>query len=158
MQDEQDWYLNDAHSFQFNHEKCDHNRKYLVLKSISPRPRGFGYLCKSLPANCFIGERIQMRAKVKTDLPDGASVQLWLRVDGDWKKRADCFDNMFENRIKGISEWASHVVTVSVPEKSQKIMYGVLLNGTGTVWLDEIVIESVEEEVVPKAKKPAKPG
>lgn len=158
MNNEQDWYLNDNRSFRFALEETDNNRKCLVLKSISPRPRGFGYLCKSLPADSFIGKRIQMRAKVKTNLQDGASVQLWLRVDGDWEKRAECFDNMFKNRIKGISEWASHSVTVSVPDKSEKILYGVLLNGTGTVWLDEIVIESVQEEVVPKAKRPAKPG
>lgn len=118
----------------------------IYLKSVVPRPRQFGFMAKSIQPDNYRCKKLRVSAWIKTDLPDGASAQLWLRVDGNWKKRAECFDNMYKKRVKGVTEWQRCEVSVEVPTESINIVYGVLLNGTGTVWLDDIQLEAMESE------------
>lgn len=48
---------------------------------------------------------------------------------------------MHDHGVKGQTDWAPYEVAVDVPATSQKIVYGVLLNGTGQVWLADVQLE-----------------
>ena len=153
MPDDHGWQLSDKADFRTG---VDQNEKHnsadsVYLKSVVPRPKEFGFIAKTIDAAAYAGKNLKMSASVKTDLPDGASAQLWLRVDGDWKQRpAECFDNMYKRRIKGRTDWQCYSVSVEVPISSQMIVYGVLLNGTGQVWLDDISLEECGAATVSK--------
>ncbi|HEY9785501.1 MAG TPA: hypothetical protein V6D17_08885, partial [Candidatus Obscuribacterales bacterium] len=109
-----DWYLSDRSDFRSGVEEIDtqSGKKCVYLKSVAPRPKSFGFLSKSIPPDEYLGGRLRFSSFVKTQLPEGASAQLWLRVDGDWKEKHECFDNMYESRIKGTTEWTQYAVAV----------------------------------------------
>ena len=147
MPDTDAWLLSDSSDFKCGKDaqQTRSGNDTVFLKSVVPRPKAFGSMQKEIEATHYAGKRIKMSALVKTELPDGAAVQLWLRVDGEWKQRqSECFDNMFNRRIKGLTDWQRHEVSVEVPADSKKIVYGVLLDGTGCVWLDGILIEECQ--------------
>ncbi len=62
------------------------------------------------------------------------------------------FDNMYDcggnNRsIKGTTDWKKYEVVVDVPANSGNIYYGALLSAGGTLWLDDLKIEVVDQSV-----------
>lgn len=153
MPDADGWQLSDKTDFRtgLDANETHSSSQSTYLKSVVPRPKEFGFIAKTVDPAAYVGKKLTLSAWVKTDLPDGASAQLWLRVDGDWKQRpAECFDNMFKGRIKGRKEWARYEVSVEVPPASQKIVYGVLLNGTGQLWLDDVLLEDREGAISSK--------
>jgi erythromycin esterase len=156
--DAKGWHLSDKQDFRSGEEATDtHSGKECVyLKSVVPRPTTFGFLSKSIQPEPYIGKRLRMSGWIRAALPEGASAQLWLRVDGDWKEKPGCFDNMHENRIRGSVDWSQYDVLVDVPATSKQIVFGILLNGTGQVWLDDVSLESVEGEVTLAGRTPSK--
>lgn len=82
------WYLSDRRDFQSGIDATGKHGQgeCIYLKSVVPRPKTFGFLSKSIDPTTFLRKRLKFHALLKTDLPDGASAQLWLRVDGDWKE------------------------------------------------------------------------
>lgn len=141
-----DWYLSDKRDFRTGFEStgADTDAEYVYLKSVVPRPKNWAFISKTAQPDHYKGKKIKLSALIKTQLPDGASVQLWIRVAGDWKERPEHLDNMFDRRIKGSSEWTKYSVEVDMPPATEYIFYGVLLNGTGIVWLNEVLLESPE--------------
>lgn len=94
----------------------------------------------------YLGKRLRFSALVKTqDAQDWAG--LWMRVDNGSKMLA--FDNMQNRPIKGTSDWRRYDVVLDVPQESTGIFFGVLLSGSGEVWLNEAKIEIVGAEVLP---------
>jgi hypothetical protein len=144
--DTRSWYISDKTDFQSGIDKTETHSgiESVYLKSVVPRPKEFGFISKSIQPEPYCGKRLKFTAWVKTSLAEGASVQLWLRVDGDWKQRAGCFDNMYKRRIKGNTDWSHFEVEVEVPDTSKQIVYGALLNGTGQLWLDDMSLEAIE--------------
>jgi hypothetical protein len=68
-----------------------------------------------------------------------------MRVDKDAKQLA--FDNMQGRPIKGTTDWAKYDVVLDVPQEATGVFFGVLLSGSGTVWLSNAKIEIVESDV-----------
>jgi hypothetical protein len=124
-----------------------HNfRPSAYLKSTDPVVHGFGTLMQDFRAEHYLGKRIRFTAIVKTrDAEDWAG--LWMRIDKDGRMLA--FDNMQDRPIKGTSEWRRYEVVLDVPEDASGIFFGVLLSGTGEVWLNDARIEVVGADVKP---------
>lgn len=77
-------------------------------------------------------------------------VQLWLRVDGDWKRasmKPGCFDNMDDRPITGSSDWTKYELVVDVPTTSTYIAFGMMLIGKGHAWLDDVSFRVVPNSV-----------
>jgi RNA polymerase sigma factor (sigma-70 family) len=144
------WFLSDAKDFESGIDVSDSHSgdECAYLKSVASRPRTFGFLSKSIKPGPYLGNRLKMSAWVKTKLENEATVQLWLRADGAWKNRVGCFDNMYKRAIAGATEWTKHAVSVDVPATAERILFGVLLNGKGKVWIDEVALELLNDEVL----------
>jgi hypothetical protein len=102
---------------------------------------GFGTLMQSISAANYAGKRVRLRGWVKSqDVGDWAG--LWMRVD----KGHDTvgFDNMQDRGIKGAQPWTSYDVVLDVPADATSINFGILLSGTGEVWLNDLSLEVVE--------------
>jgi hypothetical protein len=61
---------------------------------------------------------------------------LWMRVDGTGS-RLLAFDNMASRPIKGTSDWHRYEVVLDAAEEATKLNFGVLLDGSGSVWLND---------------------
>jgi beta-lactamase regulating signal transducer with metallopeptidase domain len=123
------------------------------LKARPSATEGFGTLMQSFSAAQYVSKRVRFSAAVKSeDVKDWAG--LWMRVDQGSAMLA--FDNMWDRRIKGTTNWQKYQVVLDVPKDATGIAFGVLLSKSGTVWLNNVKIESVGTDV-PTTAKPTPP-
>ena len=62
------------------------------------------------------------------------------------------FDNMQDRPIKGTTDWQNYAVVLDVPEGATGIFFGVLVNGSGSVWMSNLKIEPVGTDVPTTSK------
>jgi hypothetical protein len=135
------------------------------IKAKTADARGFGTLMQMFDAAESRGKRLRFSAYVKS-----AGVEkwtgLWMRVDGppSSPSRAPAmlaFDNMQSRPIKGTADWKEYQVVLDVPEEAQAIGFGILLEGSGQAWMDDLRLEPVGLDVPvtsPTRALPAKPN
>lgn len=83
------------------------------------------------------GARLVYRAKVRTELEGDAFLEMWVKVDGK-----NYFSRGLDDAIKGSSEWRELKTSFTFEKgrKPEKITLNLAVNGTGTVWIDDVVI------------------
>ena|SRR5699024_90168 len=115
------------------------------LRSKDRNARSFATLMQQIKSDQYRGERVRFSAFVKsTDVQEAAG--LWMRVDHS-SGEVLAFDNMMNRPIKGTNEWNHFSVVLDIPIKSEVIAFGMLLNGPGHIWMDELGFEIVDESV-----------
>ncbi len=125
-------------------EVVNDGRPSAFLRSSASSPEGFGTLMQTINAAGYAGKRVRLRAWVKSqDIADWAGV--WMRVDKE--RTAVAFDNMQNRPIKGTQPWSMYDVVLDVPQDSTGISFGVLLSGTGEVWINGVTFEIVGDNV-----------
>lgn len=121
------------------------------LQSTVSNTEGFGTLMQSISATDYVGKRVRLRAWVKSqDVADWAGI--WMRVDKE--QAAVAFDNMQNRAIKGTQSWNMYDVVLDVPQDATGISFGVLLSGTGEVWMNDLRFENVGNDVPVTAPSP----
>lgn len=119
------------------------------LKSKASATAGFGTLMQSFGASKYAGQRIRLSASVKSDeVKDWAG--LWMRVDVNSKPFA--LDNMMDRSIKGSVDWHEYQVVLDVPKDATAVAFGILVNKSGMVWLNNVKFELVGTDVPVTAK------
>jgi hypothetical protein len=114
------------------------------LKSAVPVTGGFGTLMQTVSANDYAGKRVRLHAWVRSqEVSEWSGV--WMRVDKGSGSVA--FDNMQDRPIKGTQTWKRCDVVLDVPEDATSISFGILLTGTGEVWMNDTTFEIVGNEV-----------
>ncbi|MCP4967292.1 MAG: hypothetical protein GY926_18930 [bacterium] len=113
------------------------------IRSIGPAD-GFGTLMQTFEADQFAGSRLRMSAYVRIRNVEGWA-GLWMRVDGEEGHTA--FDNMFNRQLSGSSDWTYYEVVLDVDVDSLQIAFGLLLNGEGTAWIDDVAFDLVGDDV-----------
>ena len=125
--------------------KAHSGKQCAQLRSIVPKPTGFGTLMQMFDASEYRGKNLRVTAFVKTaDVADWAA--LWMRVDGA-AGQVLAFDNMMKRPITGTTGWAQYSIVLNVPANANAIGFGVLLNGPGSVLVDDFVFDTVGPEV-----------
>lgn len=99
----------------------------------------FGGLIQAFEAEPFKGKRVRFAAWVKTS--DADSAQLWMRIDGADASLA--MDNMDDRAVKGTNDWREFSVVMDVPKEAAVIAYGLLLQGRGRAWIDDVTLGEV---------------
>jgi hypothetical protein len=123
------------------------------LKAKQSAMEGFGTLMQEFGASRYAGKRVRLRASVKAEeVADWAG--LWMRVDKG--STMVSFDNMMDRPIKGTTTWQNYEVILDVPQDATGIAFGILLNKSGSVWLNSVKFESVGSDVPTTAKPPAR--
>ena len=116
------------------------------LKSKLAPIEGFGTLMQDFKAEEYLGKRIRFSAFVKSEnVQDWAG--LWMRIDkasgGSSGNKTLGFDNMQDRPIKGTTAWQDCEIVLDVAQGATGIAFGILLSGTGEVWLNSAKIEVV---------------
>ena len=124
------------------------------------RSSGFGTMMQAIDASEYRGKRLRLSSYVKSKgVENWAGV--WMRVDGPEQSRSLAFDNMNDRPIKGTKDWTRCDIVLDVANEATGIAFGILVNGPGTVWLDDVKFEVVTTAVPTTgtrqgvAKKPA---
>jgi hypothetical protein len=110
-----------------------------------PQPKGFGTLMQMFKANNYRGTRQALSARIKSE-DVGAWAGLWMRVDGP-SGDSLAFDNMESRPIEGTTAWTSYKVVLDVPQEATYVALGVLLCGPGSLWIDDLRLDEVGDDV-----------
>jgi hypothetical protein len=103
------------------------------IKSKRENLKGFGTLMQQTDVRAYIGRKLELTAVIKAkDVKQWAG--LWARLD-DENTKVLWFDNMQDRPIKGTANWKQVKITFEVPDESSVLSFGVLLVGTGKVWM-----------------------
>lgn len=92
--------------------------------------------------------QLVFRARVKTDLEGDAFLEMWVHVAG-----GQYFSRGMNDRVTGKSDWKS-IQTPFILQKGQKpdkLTLNVIVNGKGTVWVDDVVLSRAP---LPKSPRP----
>jgi C-terminal processing protease CtpA/Prc len=125
-------------------------RYAVMLKSTDARNEGtFGARAAAIDA-VYAGKTITLKGFIKTENVEGGFAGLWIRIDGDGG-RVFGFNNMSEQELAGTNDWKEYSITVDLDPEGKKIVYGFLLTGTGSMWVDKlgIVIDDKPIEQTP---------
>lgn len=121
------------------------------LKSIVPVTDGFGTLMQEFSASDYVGKRVRLRTWVRSqDVEEWAGV--WMRVDKE--KTTVAFDNMQNRAINGTQPWKQYDVVLDVPQDATGIFFGILLHGSGEVWMNDVSFEVVGIDVPVTSQPP----
>ena len=118
-----------------------HGTASAYLASREEVVEGFGTLMQEFSAERFLGKRVRMTGFVRAESVEGRA-GLWMRVDGT-DRASLSFDNMQDQPIRGTLPWQRYEIVLDVPAESSSIAFGVLLWGTGTVYVDDFAFEEV---------------
>jgi len=106
----------------------------------------FGNLMQSFDARLYRGKRVRFRAAVRVQpaAPDSRA-RLWMRITRP-DNTPGFFDNMRDRPIR-TTNWTSHMIDGNVPQDAERVFIGVLVNGRGQVWVDDVVFEVIGDAV-----------
>ncbi|MEC5165184.1 hypothetical protein RCH18_000909 [Flavobacterium sp. PL11] len=131
-------------SFEKNEKLTDQN--IFTIKSVKSKIDGFGTLMKTVQSDSYKGKVIKLSGFVKTEKVKSWA-GLWMRADY-YKTQVLAFDNMYNRRIRGTTDWMKYEVILYVPIDATSISYGTLLDGTGQVWFKDLNLEVVDDTSV----------
>ncbi len=113
------------------------------LDCLKDTVNGYGSLMQDFLPGEYLGKRIRIGAWVKTqDVEQWAGV--WVQVAKDTDEKPLCFDNMADRPISGSTDWTKYELVVDVPWEAKVILMGGILNGKGSMWLDDFSVEVVD--------------
>lgn len=122
------------------------------IQSIVEQIDGFGTLMQTFSAVVYRGKRLRYTAAVKSEAVSGWA-GLWMRVDGVAGEKSYVLDNMHDRPVKGTTDWQTYEVVLDVPPSATTIAFGILVSGSGQVWLSDIRMEAVDDAVLVTASK-----
>ncbi|KHF38795.1 helix-turn-helix transcriptional regulator [Halalkalibacter okhensis] len=123
-----------------------------VIRSKKEQISGFGTMMQMFKAKKYRDKRMRFAAFVKAENVE-LWAGLWMRVDGEAEEIV-AFDNMESRAIKGTVNWNQYEIVLDVPSDGAIISIGLLLCGAGSVWIDNITFEEVDETVEVTSKEP----
>jgi len=124
------------------------------LRSRVKKPAKHAVVMQSIRSHEYRGKRIRVAAWIKTrDVAEAAS--LWVRVTP--KNRDETLARAVAS-AKGTTDWKRYEVVLDVPSKSELILYGLALQGTGKAWIDDMTWEIVDWSVPVTSGAPLEPS
>jgi len=126
---------NDPH----NGQQCGRIR---FIGPGQPKQGSFGTLTQRAAPDAFMGKRLRYSGYLRAqDVSEGWG-GLWMRVDGEEQGRALGFDNMRGRGVHGTTPWQRYEITLDVPKEATAIYFGAIINGRGTLWVDDLRLEA----------------
>ena len=115
------------------------------IRAVDPHSGDWATLMQMADAGQYKGKRLEMTGWVKADSVSGWS-GMWLRIDGE-NTHDLAFDNMQDRPIKGTSDWTKCTITLDLPLNAKYLAYGLLLEGKGTVYFDDVSFREVGDAI-----------
>lgn len=103
----------------------------------------FSNLMQTFQAKSFLGKRMRFSGFIKSEDVDGWS-GLWMRID-DKSYEMLGFDNMSDRPITGSTSWNHYSCVLDIPKESININIGVILAGSGKIWIDLCSFDEVND-------------
>ncbi len=112
----------------------------VALTATAASPSGFVTVMQQFLADNYKGQRVRFSGYVKSDSVGGWA-GLWMRIDQG--SLVAGFDNMQNRPVQGSTDWTPYSVVLDIPNGATGVSLGILLDGTGTVWMSSVKFEVV---------------
>ena len=122
-------------------------RAIAFIKGTATEFHGFGTIMQTAAPGEYRGKRLRFSADVKSEKVQSGWAGLWLRIDGTRAGELLGFDNMQQRPLKGNTDWTRVEIVLDVPEDAAALAFGLLLNGDGQVWIDDLRFDVVGPSV-----------
>src|SRR6185436_4390089 len=114
--------------------RFDADRKVFSSERIDDRtPPGFATLVQAIAPGPLAGQKVRLRAWVRSELETGGQVQLGLRVD----RAGGAADRIAGPPIRE-QGWNLYEVAGDVAPDAERIVVLLIVSGGGRAWLDEV--------------------
>ena len=133
-----------------------HGGRWAVrLERTATSPQNFSTLTRSIPID-FSGTTIEWRGFLRSENVS-EYMALWMRQDRDGSVVQ--FATMQPRQIKGTNDWTEYSITFPLHGEANQLYFGVLLGGTGKVWVDDLrlLVDGRPVSEAPKAERPKTP-
>jgi len=119
----------------------------LIRAKAAASSKYFGTLMQSHPPGRYLGKRIKLTARMKSD--DVSWLAMWLRVDGEKGEGEPLsFYNMHNHPVRGTRDWQTYEIVLDVPKQARLIAYGFFIaGGRGTAYADKVTLQPVGNDV-----------
>jgi hypothetical protein len=107
---------------------------------------GFGTLMLDFRGTRYVGKRVRFSAFVKSEGVKSWE-GLWMRMDKDKGVPPLAFDNIQDRPITGTADWKNYAEVLDVPDGATGIFFGMMIHGTGNVWMSDVKVETVGTDV-----------
>ena len=116
-----------------------------TIRANVTSPSGSAMLAQSVRADAFRGKRIRLSGFMKTiNVTEGTAV-LFMRVDGGGVVQTS--DYMQNRPLMLTTDWARQEIVIDVPRDAVGVTFGMMLGGSGQIWLDDVALEEVGPDV-----------
>jgi len=111
------------------------------------RKREWAVAVQMIDAGPFRGGRVRLAGFLRSDDLDSGG--LWMRIDGivDGEAAQIVVDNAEDRRLSDEQDWTPQEIVLDVPAQSVTIVFGAMINGDGSLWVDGLTLEAVEDDV-----------
>jgi len=99
----------------------------------------FAVSAQQFPLADVAGKKIRLSGYIRTAGVTAGYAGFWWRADGE--KAPVAFDNMEGRGASGTTPWTRYQIDLDIPAAAKGIYFGVLLDGNGTAWFDEMAVE-----------------
>ena len=132
------WFLGEI-GYKIERIKEKENNKYsMKIISNNPKDGEFGMVLNYLPINIVKGKKVLYCGRVKTeDVIDGYA-GLWCGVNQSYGPLS--FEDWHKTGIDKTTNWQNVSTEIFVDENANEFNFGLILNGKGTAWFDDLEI------------------
>ena len=132
-------------------------QRSLRIKRTGTEP--FGLVFQFVNADRFRGKRVRLTALLRLDkveafgnstLREMSGAVLMLRSQGG----EGALDDMRDRPLRGTKPWTEARVEIDVPAAANRVEFGALLSGTGTLWTTAFKLEVVEPNAAARPTPP----
>ena len=110
----------------------------LMLRCDDARPGEFGSAMQRFPASFLAGRVVRLEGELRVSDVVGRA-GLWLRADGDAVPDL-YFDDTSNASLRGTLDWRRCRLEASLPSETRWLNIGVVLEGAGRVWTDNLML------------------
>lgn len=115
----------------------------LRIKRIGPEP--YGTISQVLGGAQYAGRTVRLSAWIRTkDVPDGRRGGAGLVLMAMRDSAILAHEFMKRDRVRGTTDWKRVTIELALPPRTTRLEAGATLEGEGTLWVDDFVLEVVE--------------
>jgi hypothetical protein len=120
------------------------------------KPTAEGHVFKEVDLTPFLGKRVRVSAYLKSEkLTNWAGLGLvgmaaegkWVVFDSTSNRVIRATGTAVDRTISGTSDWKKMESVADIPAETAKFMVGVQLHGGGKLWIDDLRVEIVTDDV-----------
>jgi hypothetical protein len=117
-------------------------RRSAFLRSTIDKPRKHAVVMQSVAADHYRGKRVRLSAWVLSD----GKTQSWVGIN---VTNGETSIGRVDLAVKPGAAWQREEAVLDVAASAQSIHFGLLLNGAGQAWIDDVRLEVVSDSVAP---------